>query len=219
MGYRGLVAKQNQARELRALGMTMPDIAAQLGVSRSSVSLWTRDVEFEPQPRRPGRGRRRGPNRLQLRKQAEIDSLLEEGRRRIGELSEREFLVAGAALYAGEGSKGGLEARFANSDPRMILFFVTWLRRFFTVDEARLRMRIYLHQGLDIDAATEFWSALTGIPSDRFRSPYRAVPDPTIRHNKHVFGCPSVMYSSARTHRAIMGLVEALLTSLPGHPG
>ena len=211
MGYRGLVATQNQARELRALGMTMPDIAAELGVSRSSVSLWTRDVEFEPAPRR--RGRRRGPNKLQVRKQAEIDSLLEEGRTRIGELSEREFLVAGAALYAGEGCKTGSEARFANSDPRMILFFVTWLRRFFTIDEDRLRMRVYLHQGLDIDAATEFWSALTGIPDHRFRQPYRAVPDATIRHNKHVHGCPSVMYSSARTHRAILGLTEALLSS------
>jgi hypothetical protein len=38
---------------------------------------------------------------------AEIDRLLAEGRARIGRLSEREFLIAGVALYAGEGSKGG----------------------------------------------------------------------------------------------------------------
>jgi hypothetical protein len=59
-------------------------------------------------PRSPAaaRGRRRAPNALQRRKQAEIDRLLEEGRARIGRLSEREFLVAGVALYAGEGSKG-----------------------------------------------------------------------------------------------------------------
>jgi hypothetical protein len=57
----------------------------------------------------------------------------------LGRLSEREFLVAGVALYAGEGSKTDGDVRFANSDPRMIVFFCSWLRRFFEIDEARLR--------------------------------------------------------------------------------
>jgi len=54
---------------------------------------------------RVDRGRRRAPNALQRRKQAEIDRLLAEGRQRVGRLSEREFLVAGVALYAGEGPR------------------------------------------------------------------------------------------------------------------
>ena len=122
-------------------------------------------------------------------------------------------LVAGVALYAGEGSKTDGAVAFANSDPRMILFFVTWLRRFFAPDEARLRMRLYLHQGLDLDAAVDFWSTLTGIPPHQFGKPYRAVPDPSIRRSKHPLGCPSVGYSCSRTHRSIMGLVGALLSS------
>jgi hypothetical protein len=32
---------------------------------------------------------------------------LEAGRARIGQLSERDLLIAGTALYAGEGSKAG----------------------------------------------------------------------------------------------------------------
>jgi len=77
MGYRGKLAEQTKARELRASGMTLLDIATELGVSKSSVSLWVRDVEFEPSPRRAGR--RREPNALQRRKHAEIQELLEEG--------------------------------------------------------------------------------------------------------------------------------------------
>ncbi len=46
MGYRGKLAAQARARALRAEGWTMPDIGVELGVSRSSVSLWTRDVPF-----------------------------------------------------------------------------------------------------------------------------------------------------------------------------
>jgi Homeodomain-like domain len=218
MGYRGKLAERQQARRLRRTGLPQAEIAARLGVSRSSVSLWVRDVEFSAPVRPPPRGRRRDPNALQRRRQAEIDRLVEEGRVRIGQLTEREFLVAGVALYAGEGTKRDGAVRFANSDPRMILFFCGWLRRFFEIDESRLRIRLYLHQGLDLAATISYWSALTGIPPSQFGKPYRAVPDPSIRHAKHVHGCVTVSYSCSPTHRSIMGLVSALLsgTALPG---
>jgi hypothetical protein len=66
--------------------------------------------------------RNRRPHRQALEKEAEIERLLAEGRDLIGRLTEREFLVAGAALYAGEGTKRDGAVGFANSDPRMIAF-------------------------------------------------------------------------------------------------
>jgi hypothetical protein len=140
------------------------------------------------------------------------------GRDRIGRLTEKEFLVAGAALYAGEGTKGG-EVAFPNSDPRMILFFCAWLRHFFDVDESRLRLRLYLHEGLDVDAAISYWAQLSGIPPSQFTKVYRAKADPSIRKTKHPMGCAGVRYTCTRTHRAVMGLVHALLsceTTIPG---
>jgi hypothetical protein len=211
MGYRGKLAERQQARRLRRTGLPLGEIAARLGVSKSSVSLWVRDVEFSGPVVPSARGRRRDPNALQRRKQGEIERLLEEGRVRIGQLSEREFLVAGVTLYAGEGSKRDGSVVFANSDPRMVALFCSWLRHFFEVDESRLRVRLYLHQGLDVVAAITFWSELTGIPASQFVKPYRAVPDPTIRQAKHVHGCVGVRYSCSTTHRSIMGLVGALL--------
>jgi transcriptional regulator with XRE-family HTH domain len=211
MGYRGKLVERRQARQLRRTGLPLAEIAARVGVSKSSVSLWVRDVEFDGPVRRRARGRRRDPNALQRRKQGEIERLLEEGRARIGRLSEREFLVAGVALYAGEGAKRDGALKFANSDPRMIAFYCAWLRRFFEIDETRLRLRLYLHEGLDLDASITFWSEVTGIPPSQFQKPYRAVPDASIRHTKHVHGCASVDYSCSSTHRTIMGLVRALL--------
>lgn len=210
MGYRGKVVEQERARQLRAEAWTLADIAAELGVSKSSVSLWVRDVAFTPRPRRTGR--RREPNKLQVAKAAEIERLRREGTERVGLLSEREFLVAGLALYAGEGSKRDGEVRFTNSDPAMMAFFALWLRQFFEIDEARLRMKLYLHEGLDLDAAIEFWSQITDVPRTQFHRPYRAVPDPSIRTAKHVNGCASLVYCSARVHRSVMGQVSALLT-------
>jgi predicted transcriptional regulator len=216
MGYRGKVRQQEQARDLRARNMTLQDIATELGVSKSSVSSWVRDVPFTPSKRRTGPRRRR--NALHEAKLAQIAHCNLEGVERIGSLSDAAFLAAGVALYAGEGTKRDGAVRFANSDPAMITFFCAWFRRFFEVDEARLRGRIYLHLGLDIDAATTHWFELTGIPPGQFRKPYRAVPDPTIRTNKHEFGCAYVDYSCSRTHRQVMGLVRALLSSdaIPG---
>ena len=195
----------------------MDEIAAQLRVSKGSVSAWTRDVPFQPRLLKT-KARRRGPNILQRRKQEEIDSLRAEGIARIGCLDRKQFLVAGAALYAAEGSKADWEVAFANADPRMIAFFCAWLRAFFPIDESRLRLRIYLHQGLDICAAIAFWTHLTSIPATQLIKPYRAVPDPSIRQAKHIYGCVTVRYTSSTTHRAVMGLVDALLTSnaIPG---
>lgn len=221
MGYRGKVKEQEAARRLRAKGCTLNEIVRALGVSKSSASLWVRDVEFTPRLPLGNRNhgpRNRPPNALQRRKQEEIERSDEEGRRRLRQLSDDEFLVAGAALYAAEGSKTDGGVAFANTDVRMIAFFCSWLRHFYKVDESRLRLKLYLHEGLDLEAAEAFWSELTGVPISQFRKPYRAVPDPSIRRSKHPLGCATVAYSCSRTHRQIMGLCRALLSSaiIPG---
>ena len=196
--------------------MTLLDIAKELGVAKSSASLWVRDVEFVPSPCRYGAQRRPHPfHEAKLLKIAQLDA---EGIERIGTLTEDAFLAAGIALYAGEGSKTDGRVRFANTEPTMVRFFCAWLRRFFDIDESRLRVRVYLHQGLDLDAAQTHWSRVTAVPLAQFGAPYRAVPDPSIRRNKHEFGCVYVDYSCTTTHRRIMGLVRALLSSgaIPG---
>jgi transcriptional regulator with XRE-family HTH domain len=216
MGYRGKVEQQEQARAMRARNMTLQDIATELGVSKSSVSLWVRNVEFTPSKRRMGPQQRLHPAReAKLLQIATLDLL---GVRQLGTLDDDAFLAAGAALYAGEGAKTDGSVKFANTDPAMVRFFCAWLRRFFVVDETRLRVRVYLHDGLDLSAAEAYWSQVTGIPLAQFGKAYRAVPDPSIRRAKHEFGCVYVSYTCATTHRRIMGLVRALLSSnaIPG---
>ncbi|HTL87569.1 MAG TPA: hypothetical protein VL856_20460 [Acidimicrobiia bacterium] len=70
MGYRGKVELQEKARLMRAESRTLQDIATTLGVSKSSVSLWVRDVPFVPGPRQPSINRR--PHPQHVAKLAEI---------------------------------------------------------------------------------------------------------------------------------------------------
>jgi hypothetical protein len=129
MGYRGQVEKRVRARELRAEACTLAEIAAELQVAKSTVSLWVRDVPFVPRPRRSAAARRVHP--AHAARVAAIARYAAEGAERIGALSERDLLVAGTALYAGEGAKGDGAVIFANTDPRMVALFLRYLRTFF----------------------------------------------------------------------------------------
>jgi transcriptional regulator with XRE-family HTH domain len=216
VGYGGKVPQQQRACELRAEAWTLQEIATELGVSKSSVSLWVRDVEFTPNPRR--RTREPRPSSLHVQKLAEIERLDAEGVETIGQLTEREFMILGTALYIGEGFKRDHQVGMANTDPRVLRAFVTWLRRCFGIDESRLRVRLYLHEGLDLEDAERYWSELLSIPRAQFRKPYRAAADPTRRTAKHVYGCPAVTYGDSTLHRRVMGLARALSSTnaLPG---
>jgi transcriptional regulator with XRE-family HTH domain len=217
MGYGGKVAESRRARELRAESWTLADIACELGVSKSSVSVWVSDVEFIAKPRNRGH-RSQTPHPMHLAKLAEIERCDVDGVESVATLSNRELSLIGTALYGGEGFKRDGVVGMANTDPACLRFFVTWLRDCFGLDERRLRVRLYLHHGLDLDAAERYWSEGLGIPITQFRKAYRAVADPTIRRSKHVHGCPSVTYSDSSLHRRVMGLVRALSSSvvLPG---
>lgn len=81
----------------------------------------------------------------------------------------------------------------------MVALFCRCFRTFFTPDESRLRLMLYLHGGLDLAAAQAFWADVTGIPEAQFTRPYRAVPDPAIRSAKHANGCATITYSCAST--------------------
>jgi transcriptional regulator with XRE-family HTH domain len=100
VGYRGKVELQEKAREFRADGRTLIDIATELGVSKSSVSLWVRNVPFEPRRRRAAVDRRPHPQHVaKLAEIAECDRL---GLARIGVLSGEAFLARQALLFTRE---------------------------------------------------------------------------------------------------------------------
>jgi hypothetical protein len=191
----------------------MPEIAEHLGVSKSSVSLWTRDVPFDPAARRSATTDRRprgSDHPLRRRKLEQIARYDREGRATLADLDGRELLIAGVALYAGEGAKTDGCVSMANTNPELLRFFATWLRRCFTVDELRLRCRLYLHEGLDLAASQQFWSHVVGIPLERFGKPYRAIADAARTSVKHEHGCATVTYACTATHRQVMGSVRAL---------
>lgn len=137
---------------------------------------------------------------------------------RVESFGEESFFTAGAMLYAGEGAKREGAVIFANTDPRLVGFFCAWLRRYFDVDESRLRCRIYLHADLDHDAAVVAWSAVCGVPAAQFTKPYRSTAPTGRRTRRHEHGCLTVRYACSRTHRRVMAACDVLLSFRPANP-
>jgi len=213
MGYAGKYVERDRARQLRAQAWTLQEIAAELGVAKGSVSVWVRDVEFTPRPR--NRGHPAGPKHpMRLKKEAEIARCMMQAQTWLGIVDERDLSMFVLGLYLGEGSKtdGGLS--MANTNPAILRLLIVWLRRTFEIDESRLRVRLYLHDGLDLDLATQFWSDLLRIPSNQFQKPYRAVADPSRRRAKYEYGCATVVYSDSLVHRRVMAMIAAVTSSI-----
>ena len=117
------------------------------------------------------------------------------------------------ALYAGEGAETDGVVKFAITDPRMVLFFMSWLRTFFVIDEARLRFAALPARGPGPRGGARVRAELTAIPLGQFRRP-PSRGDPASARPSTLWAARRVVVRAAsRTHRSIIGLVEPLLTS------
>jgi hypothetical protein len=162
-----------QARELRGAGVPYKRIAAALEISPATALAWTRDIELTaaqeahnrrgPEgPQNPEARRRRGAA-WAARCRARRAQFQAAGRAkaRDGDLLHH----AGCMLYWAEGAKGRNCAKFANSDPRMVLLF----RRFLTdslhiePDQICISINVYTNNGLSIEQIERFWLGLLGL--------------------------------------------------------
>ncbi|MFJ9040464.1 hypothetical protein ACIRF8_28275 [Streptomyces sp. NPDC102406] len=180
-----------RARELRGQGRTYNEIRAELGCSKSSVSLWVRDLPA-PEPRcTPEEQRARmnaGLAKLRARQDEEREATKQAAARAVGELTDRELFLAGVSLYWAEGTKDKPHTRreiveFVNSDPGVITVFLAWLD-LVGVDRARLHCRVMIHESADVGAAERYWAGVLGIGEDRLGKTVLKKHNPaTLRKN------------------------------------
>ena len=220
MSYAGKLELKLQARDLRKKGLSVKEIQKRLKVSKSSVSLWVRDIKLtKKQLKKLYLNSRTGAlkgsiiaamNKIRAREEL-TRKLLKEGMKEIGTLSKRDKFITGVAMYFAEGSKGDKNVSFSNTDPKAIKFMVGWLRNFCNVPEKKFRASLYLHDNLNERRAKQFWSKLTKIPLDQFRKSYIVKNNPNrLRKVKHIYGVLKITVSNANLHRKIMGWISGV---------
>jgi hypothetical protein len=224
-----------RARELRAQGLDYGEIVAALGVSKSSVSLWVRDMprpprlSYEETRKRAAEGVRRYWAAERPAREARREEVRTAAAASIGVLSPRDILIAGAIAYWCEGTKSkpdNLRERilFINSDPGLIRFFLRFLMAA-GVEPTRLRFRVYIHARADVAAAERFWVGITGAdPGSFYKAVLKQHNPRTVRANTGAdyHGCLRIdVLQSADLYRRIEGWVRAAtaVTANPLTPG
>ncbi|MFF6880148.1 hypothetical protein ACFY9S_33280 [Streptomyces sp. NPDC012474] len=158
---------RERARKLRLQGWTYDQIQVELGCSKSSISLWVRDLP-KPERRDPSEqaklaAQRRWEHELAVRDEKRQQTK-EAARQEVGELSSREPFLLGVGLYWAEGTKDKPHARrervtFVNSDPRMIRVFLAWLD-LLGVERTRIAYHVLIHESADVEAAERYWAEI-----------------------------------------------------------
>jgi hypothetical protein len=137
----------------------------------------------------------------------------------IGELTDREILIAGAIAYWCEGGKSKPHnphdrVSFVNSDATLIKFFLRFLG-VAGVGPERLIFRVYIHESADVEAAQRFWLDTTQADPAQFRRPTLKRHNPrTVRKNtaESYHGCLRIdVLRGAQLYRQIEGWVRAVV--------
>lgn len=222
MGYFGKLEDKLQAQELRRKGLSYKEILQTLHVSKSTISLWCRDIELTEEQKlrllnNKEFGQRKGSQvaayNKRIKRIKRTEKIREEAIKELGNLAHRDKFISGIALYAAEGDKTDGKGGFSNSDPKLIKFMVDWFLKFAKIPMDNLRGAIWIHEGLDERKARQFWSGLTGIPPKQFNKTYIArikSDSKKIRKNIHQYGVFAIRFSNSAIHRRIMGWIYAL---------
>jgi len=118
----------------------------------------------------------------------------------------------GVMLYWAEGYKTNKSSGvdFANSDPSMILLFITFLRKCFCINEQRLRIFLYMYSDQNSKDLIRFWSSLTAIPVSQFSKPYIKTSREILTNKvKMKYGLIHIRYNDIRLLSELKKLIES----------
>lgn len=216
--------EQAQAIKLREKGNSISSIATQLHVSKSTVSHWCKDISLTKEQiraiaiaseHRATEALLRSAENQRKERRARVAAETQKGAQLVGSLSDRDVIMVGLGLYWGEGyKKGSQELGFTNSDPKMILFYLRWLRVTFNITSEQLIFRVSinnLHKAREKEVL-QYWAQLLHVPLSQFTktSLIQTAAKKYSNHTKH-FGTLRVKVRSgtALRHR-ILGAIQAL---------
>jgi predicted transcriptional regulator len=182
-------AEKNKAFDLRKNGQSYGRIADILNISKSTVSLWFKNVNWSKNIKRSLiekskiASRKRLIELNDLRKRKLDDLYVDAEKEAITEyqhIKNDKLFITAISLYWGEGDKvfkNGI-VRISNIDERLLWAFNDFLRIICRVNINKIRAGILLYPDLDADECLKFWSKNIKISKDRFFKP-------TVIQGKH----------------------------------
>lgn len=205
------------AIQLRKEGLSYSEILKQVQVAKATLSVWFKEVGLSvPQKQRLTQKRLDAAKRGAMkRKQQRIDitkKITNEAINETASLDKKVFWMVGAALYWAEGNKQKVHdvscpVKFSNSDPKMVMFFIKWLKEFCNVTMDELKFELYIHKTANVPDSVRYWAKIVHANPNSIAIRYKKS---TISYRKNkgnkYFGLVRVnVVRSANLNRKIMG--------------
>lgn len=225
-----------KALKLRKQGKSYNEITATLGVPKSTLSGWLRDVTLSEgaQQRLQSRVRKGIYNGLIRRNKLQTKHAQErakEVRRKsaalIQPLSDNELRLVGAALYWGEGYKKpqvrygreltSHQISFLNADPAMVKVFIRFLFEILKIPAAEIRLTMRLYDHINEKTARKYWIDVTGLAEKNFQQTTYLVSGASKRKRPSdslPYGTLQVAVYSTEKFHEIMGMIDGLKKSV-----
>ena len=218
---------KRQAKKLRGKGWSLGEIGLKFKIPKNTVSGWVRDIELTRKQKKRikekiitcGAIGRPLAAKLLHEKQEKWKADIRQKVKYLEKLSLQNQdigkLICGL-LYLCEGAKypSSRFLHFGNSDPKIVCFFLSLLRKYYNIDENKLRFSIAYRYDQNYDDLRKYWSKLTGIPESRC---FRSKPDmrtkgkPTLK--KNYMGICRIIYYSTSLQFELQSIGEAIIRS------
>jgi transposase-like protein len=208
---------KEQVLDYRRKGYSIKELADRFGVAKSTISVWTRNIELEPAALTRLLARtRQGPVTAALAKKSRTDALnrllLSNIKKDIEGLILTEYYgrLLCAMIYWCEGAKDSGYVKFVNSDPELVRCFIDWIEKYFNTPRAKVRALMHLHEYHDPEKQLSFWAIRLNIERSQFHKSYsKPNTGKRIRHNYP--GCIAVNYYDTMLAKQLLFLAKAFL--------
>lgn len=210
------ISIKEKAKELRQAGYSIKEISKVLNISQSTSSIWVRNIKVSSV----------GKSRMIERQELKRYKMSQAWKRKTEEqnakfnhqantlisnviINESISKIICSTLFWAEGSKNINHIGFTNSDPLMIVTFLSLLRQSFRLDESKFHVSVHLHEYHEKNTTVRYWSDLTSIPLDQFIKPYLK-PHTAKRKKPEYMGCITIRYYDYKIARELTAIYNAL---------
>lgn len=207
-----------QAIELRKKGLAMGEIAHQLGVAKSSVSYWVRDVKLTKAQRSKLNANGHSVDAIEKRRLSRLKNthakraaIMAAATDEAESLKNNPLWCIGVALYWGEGGKTQNMARIANSDPAVITTMMRFFSEVCEVPKDKFRGHIHTFAHCDVRKAEQYWSNVSTIPQTQFFKTYKKQSSASKHKRDQLpYGTFQIYVHDTNVFFRLMGWIEYL---------
>ncbi len=214
---------KQEAVYYRKKGYSYNMISQKLGLSKSTLSDWLKELPYYPNKtviKRIKEGPARSGQIRHNQKVANILKMKKFAKKELGKLTKRDLWLLGIGLYLGEGSKSSNGTiRVINSNPDIIKLAIKWFKNICGLTIKNFNLALHLYPDHNIKKSINFWSKTTGIPKNQFGKTQIDIrtKKSTIRKNKLLYGTAHLTIISngnqkfgVMLQRRILGWLDAV---------